>query len=67
MLGHLLRIKQLDSLSVVTIMAVFYKSPVAMTLVSFSRAADHSIILRTKDHAGAKSTPNTPIILQEIK
>jgi hypothetical protein len=46
-------------------MAAFYKLPVAMTLVCFSRAADHFITLRTKHHAGAKSTPNTPI-LQEI-
>jgi hypothetical protein len=33
----------------------------------FLRVVKHAKILRTKLHAGAKSTPNTPLILQEIK
>ena len=33
----------------------------------FPRVVKHAKILRTKDRAGAKSTPDTPLILQEIK
>jgi hypothetical protein len=33
----------------------------------FPRVVKHAKILRTKVRAGAKSTPNTPYIMQEIK
>ena len=33
----------------------------------FLRVVTHANILRTKHHAGAKSTPNTPLIFEEIK
>jgi len=33
----------------------------------FLRVVTHADILRTKQRAGAKSTPNTPLIFQEIK
>jgi hypothetical protein len=33
----------------------------------FLKVVKHANLLRTTDHAGAKSTPNTPLILQEIK
>ena len=33
----------------------------------FLKVVEHSILLRTKVRSGAKSTPNTPLILQEIK
>jgi hypothetical protein len=33
----------------------------------FLKVVKHAKILRTNVRAGAKSTPNTPLILQEIK
>jgi hypothetical protein len=33
----------------------------------FPKVVKHAHLLRTTDHAGAKSTPNTPLIFQEIK
>jgi hypothetical protein len=33
----------------------------------FPKVVKHAKILRTIGRAGAKSTPNTPLILQEIK
>ena len=50
----------------VSIMAAFYETP-SMPHDCFLRVVEHAILLRTTDHAGAKSTPNTPLIFQEIK
>jgi hypothetical protein len=33
----------------------------------FIKVVEHANLLRTKYHAGAKGTPNTPLSLQEIK
>jgi len=33
----------------------------------FLKVVKHADILRSTNHAGAKGTPNTPFILQEIK
>ena len=33
----------------------------------FLKVVEHAKILRTNTRAGAKRTPNTPLILQEIK
>jgi len=33
----------------------------------FLKVVKHAAILRSTHHAGAKRTPNTPLILQEIK
>jgi hypothetical protein len=58
--------KLLDFEKLVTIMAAFYSARRSMTHASFRRFVGHSRILRTTEHAGAKSTPNTPNIFQEI-
>ena len=56
----------LDIVRPITIMTAFYELP-SMPHDCFPRVVKHAKILRTKDRAGAKSTPNTPLILQEIK
>ena len=58
--------KHLDFEKVVTIMAAFYSARRSMTHARLRRFARHFIILRTKNYAGAKSTPNTPFFFQEI-
>jgi hypothetical protein len=58
--------KHLDFEKVVTIMAAFYSARPSMTHAHFRRFVRHFIILRTTNNAGAKSTPNTPFIFQEI-
>src|SRR4029079_18835417 len=56
----------LDIVPLAIIITVFYELP-SMPHDCFPRVVKHAKILRTKDRAGAKSTPNTPLILQEIK
>ena len=63
--GYLFRFA-LDIILPVIIITVFYELP-SMPHDCFLRVVKHAKILRTKDRAGAKSTPNTPFILQEIK
>jgi hypothetical protein len=58
--------KHLDFKKVVTIMAAFYSARLSMTHAHFRRFVRHFFILRTTNSTGAKSTPNTPIIFQEI-
>lgn len=56
----------LDIIPLAIIITVFYELP-SMPHDCFPRVVKHAQILRTNDRAGAKSTPNTPLILQEIK
>jgi len=58
--------KHLDFEKVVTIMAAFYSARLSMKHAHFRRFVRHFFILRTTNNAGAKSTPNTPFIFQEI-
>jgi len=56
----------LDIISLATIMTVFY-TVVSMPHDCFPKVVKHPNILRTKHQPGAKSSPNTPLIFQEIK
>jgi len=66
LLPHPRRVTPLDNVSPLTIITVFYATP-SMPHDWFLIVVKHAKLLRTKLHAGAKSIPNTPLILQEIK
>jgi hypothetical protein len=54
----------LDTIPPAIIITVYYATP-SMPYDCFLRVVKHAKILRTKHHAGAKSTPNTPLIFRQ--